>query len=46
MVVGPGASQSRAYTGLVPELRNPPDHGATLWVFTVPPTTAAANATR
>ena len=46
MVVGPGASQSRAYTGLVPEFRNPPDHGATLWVFTVPPTTAAANATR
>ena len=37
-VVGPGASQSRAYVDLVPELQNPPDHGATLWVFEVPGT--------
>ena len=35
-VVGPGASQSSAYTMLVPEIRNPPDHGATVWVFEVP----------
>ena len=42
MVVGPGASQSRAYTGLVPELKNPPNHGATLWVFEVPAITAAS----
>lgn len=35
-VVGPGGSQSNAYVGLVPELQNPPDHGATLWVFEVP----------
>ena len=40
MVVGPGASQSRAYTGLVPEMKNPPDHAATLWVFEVPGTAA------
>ena len=45
MVVGPGASQSRAYTGLVPELKNPPDHGATLWVFKVP-ATAVESVTR
>jgi alcohol dehydrogenase (cytochrome c) len=36
VVVGPGGSQSTAYAVLVPELRNPPDHGATLWVFEVP----------
>ena len=35
MVVGPGASQSRAYADLVPELQNPPERGATLWVFEV-----------
>jgi alcohol dehydrogenase (cytochrome c) len=35
-VVGPGGSQSTAYTGLVPELSNPPDHGAAVWVFEVP----------
>ena len=40
-VVGPGGSQSTAYTLLVPELRNPPDHGATLWVFEVPSKGAA-----
>jgi len=40
-VVGPGGSQSTAYTLLVPELRNPPDHGATLWVFEVPSKAAA-----
>ena len=38
MVVGPGASQSRAYMDLVPEFQNPPEHGATLWVFKVPAT--------
>jgi PQQ-dependent dehydrogenase (methanol/ethanol family) len=35
-VVGPGGSQSNAYTMLVPEMRNPPDHGAAIWVFEVP----------
>jgi PQQ enzyme repeat len=35
-VEGPAGSQSSAYVGLVPELQNPPDHGATLWVFEVP----------
>ena len=39
-IVGPGGSQSSAYVGLVPELQNPPDHGATLWVFEVPKGTA------
>lgn len=44
-VVGPGGSQSTAYTMLVPEMRSPPDHGATIWVFEVP-AKAAAKATR
>jgi len=35
-VVGPGGSQSNAYTALVPEMRSPPDHGAAIWVFEVP----------
>ena len=44
-VVGPGGSQSNAYTMLVPEMRIPPDHGATIWVFEVP-AKVAGNATR
>ena len=39
-VVGPGGSQSNAYTALVPEMRSPPDHGAAIWVFEVPARTA------
>ena len=35
-IVGPGGAQSMAYGPLVPELQNPPDHGATLWVFELP----------
>ncbi len=35
-VVGPGGSQSRAYTVLVPEMESPPDHGTAIWVFEVP----------
>jgi PQQ-dependent dehydrogenase (methanol/ethanol family) len=35
-VVGPGGSQSRAYTALVPEMEGPPDHGAAVWVFEMP----------
>jgi alcohol dehydrogenase (cytochrome c) len=35
-VVGPGGSQSLAYTTLVPEIRIPPDHSASIWVFEVP----------
>jgi alcohol dehydrogenase (cytochrome c) len=33
VIVGPGGFQSNAYLPLVPEIRNPPDHGATLWTF-------------
>jgi alcohol dehydrogenase (cytochrome c) len=44
-VVGPGGSQSSAYTMLVPEMRNPPDHGAAVWVFEVP-SKAAVTAVR
>jgi alcohol dehydrogenase (cytochrome c) len=44
-VVGPGGSQSTAYTTLVPEIRIPPDHGASIWVFEVP-AKGAGTATR
>jgi alcohol dehydrogenase (cytochrome c) len=36
MVVGPGGYQSTSYYSLVPEIKNPPDHGAAIWVFEVP----------
>jgi hypothetical protein len=36
VIVGPGGFQSNAYLPLVPEIRNPPDHGATLWTFELP----------
>jgi hypothetical protein len=29
--------QSTSYDVLVPEIRNPPEHGAAIWVFEVPP---------
>jgi alcohol dehydrogenase (cytochrome c) len=39
VIVGPGGYQSTSYSGLVPEIQNPPDHGAAIWVFEVPRTT-------
>ena len=36
MVVGAGGFQSQAYDVLVPEIQNPPDRNATIWVFAVP----------
>jgi alcohol dehydrogenase (cytochrome c) len=44
MVVGPGGYQSTSYSALVPELQNPPDHGAAIWVFELP--TEPANSRR
>jgi alcohol dehydrogenase (cytochrome c) len=35
-IVGAGGSQSNAYAVLVPEIKNPPAHSATIWVFEVP----------
>ena len=35
VTVGPGGYQSTSYDVLVPEIKNPPDHGAQLWVFEV-----------
>ena len=35
-VVGPGGYQSTTYDVLVPEIKNPPEHGAAIWVFEVP----------
>ena len=45
VVVGPGGYQSNSYDVLVPEIQNPPDHGAAIWVFEVP-ARPAAKATR
>ena len=45
VIVGPGGFQSNAYQPLVPEIQNPPDHGAALWVFEVP-SSAATRVTR
>jgi len=36
IIVGPGGYQSNSYDVLVPEIQNPPDHGAAIWVFEVP----------
>jgi alcohol dehydrogenase (cytochrome c) len=36
MVVGAGGYQSTAYNLLVPEIQNPPDRSASVWVFEVP----------
>lgn len=45
VIVGPGGFQSNAYQPLVPEIQNPPDHGAALWVFEAP-SSAAVRVTR
>ena len=36
MVVGNGGAQAATFPQLVPEIRNPPDRGAALWVFELP----------
>ena len=36
MVVGNGGAQAATYPPLVPEIQNPPDHGAAIWVFELP----------
>ena len=36
MVVGSGSFQSTAYEPLVPEIQNPPDGNAVIWVFRLP----------
>jgi len=36
VVVGSGGAQSLTFPVLVPEIRNPPDHGAAIWVFELP----------
>ncbi len=48
IVVGPGGYQSTSWGSIVPEIQNPPEHGAAIWVFEVPtkaPTKAVAKAT-
>ena len=36
VIVGSGGYLTRAYSALAPEIRNPPDPGAALWVFAQP----------
>jgi alcohol dehydrogenase (cytochrome c) len=36
MVVGNGGAQAGTWPALVPEIQNPPDHGAAIWVFELP----------
>jgi hypothetical protein len=38
VIVGPGGYQSTSYGVLVPEIQNPPDRSAAIWVFEVPKT--------
>jgi alcohol dehydrogenase (cytochrome c) len=38
VIVGPGGYQSNSFSALVPEIRNPPDRSAAIWVFGVPST--------
>ena len=42
LVTGNGGAQANTFGALVPEIRNPPDRGATLWVFELPPATPGA----
>ena len=41
VIVGSGGYLTRAYSVLAPEIRNPPDRGAALWVFAQPERRAA-----
>jgi alcohol dehydrogenase (cytochrome c) len=36
VVVGNGGAHAATWPALVPEIQNPPDHGAALWVFELP----------
>ena len=40
LTVGNGRAQAATFPALVPEIRNPPDRGAAVWVFEVPDRTA------
>jgi alcohol dehydrogenase (cytochrome c) len=42
MVVGNGGAQAATFPVLVPEIRNPPDRGASVWVFALPARTRPA----
>ena len=42
VITGPGGYQSTSYSVLVPEIQNPPDHGASIWVFELPAKPASA----
>jgi len=44
LVVGNGGPQTATFPILVPEIQNPPGHGAAIWVFALPDGGQAANA--
>jgi PQQ-dependent dehydrogenase (methanol/ethanol family) len=41
VVVGNGGAQTATFPVLVPEIQNPPGHGAAIWVFALPDNAAA-----
>ena len=45
VVVGNGGAQAATFPALVPEIKNPPDRGASIWVFELPTRTATRNNT-
>lgn len=45
VVVGNGGAQTGTFPVLVPEIQNPPDHGAAIWVFELPEKTLAKSKT-
>jgi PQQ-dependent dehydrogenase (methanol/ethanol family) len=42
MVIGNGGPQATGFAALVPEIQNPPDRNAAIWVFELPEKTAPA----
>ena len=43
LTVGNGGAQAATFPPLVPEIQNPPDRGAALWVFELAEDAAAAS---
>jgi alcohol dehydrogenase (cytochrome c) len=46
VVVGNGGAQAATFPALVPEIRNPPDRGAAIWVFQLPDRLATSGSGR
>jgi alcohol dehydrogenase (cytochrome c) len=46
VVVGNGGAQAATFPALVPEIKNPPDRGAAIWVFELPNRSTPVDSTR